>query len=505
MPGVVALLLLFTGSAQADSTTPEGLRLANLENSRIQAMARLSLSRAAHQPFAATFPPTGEETIVLPAREVWYSVLEVRALFPAAFEAGADFLLLHDHIVVAPGGTLDIRGPLDLRLASGSGRMTSIAGVGATIHVGGGGPVSISSWDPAARAPDQTLEDGRAFVLMLTGQMDISDATFRNLGFGTGATSGVAWKGVPEQPAGGSVSGTRFEGNFFGAYTFQSDAMRWIGNVFANNVVYGFDPHDYSNHFVVQGNEAFGNGRHGIIFSRGCSGNVITGNSSHDNAWHGIVLDDGRVREDGDPRHVAAVPSNDNVIENNQVWNNGLVGIALEGGTGNVVRDNVISHGRFGIRLKDDASRNQITGNSISGSTVFGVFAVNGSDANDISGNHVAGGKGGFVFRDSPGNHMTANQVSGVRGHAVAVIGNAGTTEITGNSLDGQGSSAIDLQRAADASSVRASNDQSSWDDYWLATLFRTHPILGPWMFVLLVPLLLSSLVWVRRMLSGAR
>ena len=451
----------------------------------------------------ATFAPTGEESIVLPARAAAYSIPELRALFPAAFEEGGGFLLLDDHIVVAPGGSLDIRGPLDLRLASGAGQMTSIAGVSATIRIGGGGSVSISSWNPETQAPDQTLDDGRAFLLMSAGQMDISDATFRYLGFGYGVTSGVAWKGLPGKPSGGAVIRSRFEGNYFGAYTFESDGMRWVGNVFANNVIYGFDPHDYSNHFVVQGNEAFGNGKHGIIFSRGCSGNVITGNSSHDNGWHGIVLDDGKVRDDGNPRHEAAVPSDDNVIENNHVWNNKGVGIALEGGRGNVIRDNVIAGNRFGIRLKDDASRNQIVDNTISGSAVFGIYAFNSSSGNEIARNHVVGGKGGFVFKDADRNRLTENQVVGVDGHAVAVMGNVGAMEITGNSLSGKGSSAVDLLRVTEGSSVHAENDVSSWVvepgfrlGKSLGDLFRTHPVLSVWMSVLLVPLVSSLLLW---------
>lgn len=189
-----------------------------------------------------------------------------------------------------------------------------------------------------------------------------------------------------------------------------------------------------------------------------------------------------------------------------------MVGIALEGGSGNVIRDNVIAENRFGIRLKDDASRNQIVDNTISGSAVFGIHAYNSSSENEIARNRVVGGKGALVFKDVEGNRLTGNEVVSVNGHAVAVIGNVGAMEITGNALSGKGSSAVDLLRVTDASGIHVENDVSSWVvepgfrlDKWLADLFRIHPPLTVWMLVLLVPLVLSSLRWMQRRVLRVR
>ena len=70
--------------------------------------------------------------------------------------------------------------------------------------------------------------------------------------------------------------------------------MHWSGNTFSDNEEYGFDPHDFSNDFVVEGNTAHHNGKHGFIFSRGCLRNVLRGNTAYANVGHGFMIDDGR-------------------------------------------------------------------------------------------------------------------------------------------------------------------------------------------------------------------
>ena len=92
----------------------------------------------------------------------------------------------------------------------------------------------------------------------------------------------------------GTVTNSVFAHNHFGAYTHQAQGMRWSGNTFSDNVEYGFDPHDFSNDFVVESNTAHHNGKHGFIFSRGCVGNVLRGNTAYANVGHGFMIDDGR-------------------------------------------------------------------------------------------------------------------------------------------------------------------------------------------------------------------
>lgn len=88
---------------------------------------------------------------------------------------------------------------------SSAERFVSIAAVRGVVTISGTAdrPVRIRSWDPLTDGPDQTYLDGRAFVLLQGGRMDLRYTHFAHLGFGTGATSGVAWRGSETAKVGG--------------------------------------------------------------------------------------------------------------------------------------------------------------------------------------------------------------------------------------------------------------------------------------------------------------
>ena len=119
--------------------------------------------------------------------------------------------------------------------------------------------MAISSWDPQQAGPDTEITDGRSFVLQIGGRMDVDHARFEYLGFGTGTSSGVAWRGAAADVAGsterikaqGTVTYSVFAHNHFGAYTHEAQGMLWEDNTFADNTEYGFDPHDFSDDFLV--------------------------------------------------------------------------------------------------------------------------------------------------------------------------------------------------------------------------------------------------------------
>ena len=218
-------------------------------------------------------------------------------------------LLIRASIEVPPGSRLTVSGATspDVRLLSSPTAFAVIIARGGTLDIHGDEqtPVRISSWDPDAADVDTEPADGRSFLLTFGGRMDIAHADIGHLGFGTGTSSGVAWRGTDHAPG---VSGTKAVGdvtdavlhhNWFGAYTFEAQGMRFLDSTFRDNAAYGFDPHDLSNDFLVERNVAHGNGRHGFFFSRGCDGNVLRDNVAYDNRGHGFMIDDGRS-EDSD-------------------------------------------------------------------------------------------------------------------------------------------------------------------------------------------------------------
>jgi parallel beta-helix repeat protein len=364
----------------------------------------------------AVFPEPGP-TLALAPRRRPYSLAELVRRVPEAFEPMVGAVLVRDAIEVPAGATLVIDSATtpDVRLLSSPDRFASLMTQGGNIAMRGSwrSPARISSWDPRAGRRDEVPEDGRAFVLDIGGRMDLAHADVRGLGFGTGSTSGVAWRGAdhppgtPRLPATGDVSNSVLHENWFGAFTFEAEAMRWTGNTFARNGAYGFDPHDLSNDFVVTDNVAYGNGRHGFIFSRGCDNNVLSHNVSRGNRGHGFMIDDGRTE---DPTRLLA--SDDNLLVGNVATDNGGNGIEIEGGTRNVVRSNVLVGNHVGVRVKDGASAT-IERNRISDSSLSAVDVFDNAAQVRVVGNDVHGGWAGVVLGRAAGVHEQDNRLSG--------------------------------------------------------------------------------------------
>jgi parallel beta-helix repeat protein len=503
-----------TAPSAAPSTPPVALdpeeALEARSADRIRAMALVS-ARETRRLTKAHVPNSGmkalgvvykkEATIVLLARLAPYTLAELRAAFPAAITvepSGA--WVLHEDILVGPSAHLVIAGPAvkELRLISTPGRFVTIAAWKGRIELRGTSTAAlrITSWDPASNGPDVNRTDGRAYIIAKAGKMDVADAQFGYLGFATGESSGVAWRGWPGIPSHGSATRSQFIGNYFGAYTFEAVDMAWTDNIFAGNAGYGFDPHDHSDRFTVTGNMAIHNGSHGMVFSRGCSGNVIRHNMSALNSGNGLVLDDGRVAPDGDPRHLRPDGSNDNVIEANMAWGN-VAGIALEGASRNVVRGNLLAGNRVGLRLKDESNANKLAGNVIGGSSIIGIDVYGGSAENAVGGNLILGGKGGVVIRDSAGNQVEHNTIRWIAGRGVVLAGAMRTTSVSGNTISGKGSTAIDTQTAHGLpDSAVNGNDVGGWvgprrvdEIYSAGNFLRRHPAIAIWLAIFLVPL----------------
>jgi parallel beta-helix repeat protein len=344
-------------------------------------------------------------TLALAPRDTPYTLAELRTLVPAAFSdvpAAPGAVLLDAHVEVPVGAALviDTRTP-DVRLPSGPSAFATIVSRGTTTVAGTAEtPVRISTWDPQQHSQDAVPTDGRSFILQIGGRMDVDHGQFEYLGFGTGTSSGVAWRGASPDVAGtasdsgrikaqGTVTNSVFAHNHFGAYTHEAQGMHWSGNTFSDNEEYGFDPHDFSDDFVVADNVAPHNGKHGFIFSRGCIRNVLRHNTAFGNAGHGFMIDDGRS-ESTATAEARIDPSNDNLITGNVAYDNAGSGVEIEGGTGNVVSENHLSRNDVGVRVKSGATAS-VTGNVIDGSVRYGVHVLDPAARAAIDGNHISG------------------------------------------------------------------------------------------------------------------
>jgi parallel beta-helix repeat protein len=384
----------------------------------------------------------GVPTIVVPRSA---KLSDLRRAAPAGvIEAPRGVWTLRRTVVVTRGARLTI-GPPEvrvLRLLSGPSRPVTLTAWGADLSFVGTprAGLIVTSWDPRRPGPDGQIADARASVSSIGGgRLDARFTSFESLGFYPGLVSGVAVASYYGQPRGsGDLISSSFIGNYFGAYTFNAVGMRWLDDRFIGNKVYGLDPHDNSDRFLVRGSYAAHNGLHGIIFSRFCDRNVIVGNRAEHNGWHGIVLDDGKAA-DG--------PSVDNVVARNVVRDNGLVGISLDGSGANLIRDNHVSGGRVGIRVRGPTSGAVVARNDVAGTSDFGVLLSEPSVGTHVLRNRVRRTPTGVRVRRAARSVIAHNSFVRMTSHGVLVdpSGLRPTGLIARNRVQGSGGSPVEV------------------------------------------------------------
>lgn len=130
---------------------------------------------------------------------------------------------------------------------------------------------------------------------------------------------------------------------FFGFYSHGAHDIVFVGNVFHDNIIYNFDPHDYSTGLLIARNIFYhANHAHGIIVSRGVNDNIIAENLVFENQGAGLMLD----------RH-----SNNNLLIDNISLENGIDGIAIYESNNNLLLRNTVSrNANNGINIRNSCA-----------------------------------------------------------------------------------------------------------------------------------------------------
>ncbi|HEX2259480.1 MAG TPA: right-handed parallel beta-helix repeat-containing protein, partial [Actinomycetota bacterium] len=305
---------------------------------------------------------------------------------------GDGIVLLQAALLQDVGTKLRVSQPAirEVRLASLPG--VFLGGTAASALIEG---VLITSWLPDRARPDTNDRDGRPFILYEDegAQLDIINSEIAYLGEDRVTAYGLAWR----QGATGTLLGSEVHHNLFGVYTHEAKDMAFRGNRLHHNIYYGFDPHDYSSGLIIEDNEAWSNGSHGIIFSRGVVNSVVRRNYSHDNGGNGIMMDAG---------------SNRNEITVNRVENNLKDGIVAHGSSDLLIADNLIRGNRQGIRSKGESLRNQYLRNRLVDNN-RGIELYGGVRNAVIRDNVVRGSREIGLILDAPGSRVLGGTVDG--------------------------------------------------------------------------------------------
>ena len=325
-----------------------------------------------------------------------------------------------------------------LKMESNSQKFTRILAYNSDIFIK---DVKITSWDSTKDDYDKNYQDdGRAYILVKDGsRMDVVNSEVAYLGYPRTpdlpySPYGISWRmstgNLGKTILTGEVENSKFHHNYFGAYTFGATGMTWRGNEFYNNVRYGLDPHDDSNGFLVENNIFHDNGTHGLIFSKRCIRNVIRNNISYNNGLHGIMLheqSDGNIIENnkiyGNTDGIALDHSSRNIIRNNTIYqnkrglradkasvnnliaNNTIIesdqyGIYLYGESDyNLIQNNVLANNTNGIYIK--SSYNQALNNTVDKNQI-GIYFLKGASNNEMSGNTITYSKFYGIYAKLP-------------------------------------------------------------------------------------------------------
>jgi parallel beta-helix repeat protein len=324
-----------------------------------------------------THPNAPRETITMPQLA---SALTAIGHGNLLTDLGNKRWLLRAYLTINQTARMEVTGGSvsEWRLESGKAEIVSILGGQLLVQ-----DTLVRGWDTNVNNVDVTLADGRPYLIAEKGgRMDIIRSEISHLGFRIGFESGLTWTSRAWKPdintgSTGSIVDSDIHDLYFGQYSWEAIGMVVQRSKFHHNISYGFDPHDRSLNFLVEDNEFYANGNHGVVVSRGVYNMTIRRNKSYDNRYtydnkdhdaHGFMFDPGSPESAEPP-----APSYNILLEDNQAWGNDGNGLRILDSYSNTIRGNVFWNNRKGIVVEGNSPSNLIENNVIKDNAIHGV------------------------------------------------------------------------------------------------------------------------------------
>ncbi|OWV84542.1 NosD domain-containing protein [Rhizobium sp. R693] len=265
-------------------------------------------------------------------------------------EREGDIVTLRAPLLVGEGAALILSGQ-----EASVYRLSATAG--AFVAVGGKlfiQDTTITSWDEVLQKPRNSTKDTReVFRPFIVGwsnsEMYIGGSVLDSLGYAASKSFGLTFSAGPKTIAKareqlrnptGIVVENYFHNFEYGFYSYEADDISLIGNEYADNVLYGVDPHDRSHRLLIALNTAHDTMvKHGIIISRSVDASWKVGNVVFHNKGSGLMLDRDSV---------------DNLVYGNLSFENDQDGLTFfESSCNLAVANAFIENGRSGVRMRN--------------------------------------------------------------------------------------------------------------------------------------------------------
>lgn len=283
------------------------------------------------------------------------------------FEKQENHCIIRLPLVVEHSGALDLENDYcqQVRFSQDRGSFLAVSGVLFVLDT------ELIAWNEEHQksALFKNKKEFRPFLVTWTGsELYIANSTITSFGYHKSKSYGLSVANYSESilhkweeknPIAWIIDST-FIDMYYGFYCYDSDNLVVLRNTYIDNVVYGIDPHDYSNNLIIAYNEVSGTKlKHGIIVSREVSNSWIFNNKSYDNKLSGFVLDR---------------KSSNNVVANNVSLNNGSDGITFYESDDNLVYNNeVMGNRKHGIRARNSTNIH-LQNNKVVANGGYGVY-----------------------------------------------------------------------------------------------------------------------------------
>lgn len=340
---------------------------------------------------------------------------------------GDGVYLLKSNLAIGPHTILliDHRDVTWLKLQSDIYKSVHISGNSGNIFIDG---VTISSWNPHGQDYDRDLADGRSYIRIDNGRMDIVNAEISHLGqphtrtSSGGGVYGLSWRVDTNRVAGeqlvtGTIERSIIHDNYIGVHLSGATGMRIRYSDFSNNLRDGIEIKHGTNRLNIEDNYISGNERHGLTLSRHSVHNTIRSNRIANNVEDGIVLDRG---------------SNFNSVEQNTLSGN-QEALDIRQSDHNLISHNEIINNQVGLQLSEKAAHNLIINNQLSLNTAHGIYLNNGAHHNEVWHNQIDQHENGIFLRASK-NLVRNNHIS-QSNHGLHLNEEASNNLVTENSL----------------------------------------------------------------------
>jgi hypothetical protein len=438
-------------------------------------------------------------TLVLPARAQPYTEVDLATLMPQGFARQADGVyVLSENVVVMAGAHLSLVAPdgpegLDIRLESRRDHFVSIVALGGSLTVSGSetADVRLTSWNSEEQMVDTATADGRAYVRVLGGHASLARADISNLGFWSGNTGGLSLTGTDEvgtMLAGPPAPPPATQAAASGARVLPDDVLAaWrvraeqdysvvtagIEDVTLHGNAFGLFVSNARN-VAVRDSAITGSLVDGLVLHRAVTDAEITRTTSSDNAGDGfnvgssttrIVFKDVTADNNGrngislDGRPLAEGPNavgtavqsyGGNRVSGSTVGANGRYGIELSGGSNLDVENNIITENEVGVVVHHGASGVSISRNEFRNQRRNAIAIRDEHASATVYRNTITGGDTGIYVRNASAE-VTANVLDSISNHGITLIGDLNGTSVSGNTVAGDGSTAIWVEQSTGA------------------------------------------------------